>query len=404
MRKSIKVQFPGASGEQLAARLEVPTRGARAYALFAHCFTCSKDLKSVGWITRSLVARGIGVLRFDFTGLGESEGDFADTNFSSNIDDLVAAADWLRENHEAPALLIGHSLGGAAVLAGAHRVPESVAVATIAAPSDPAHLKSLLTSGSSELEERGEAEIQLAGRPFKIRSQLLEDLDGQKLPDAISGLERALLIFHSPTDETVGIDHARRIYKAARHPKSFISLDGADHLLLKRESDARYVGEVLASWAGRYLTEEAAPEAEESTQGEVVVTGGSEGFETHIRGGEHRLIADEPRSVGGHDVGPDPYTLLLSSLGACKSMTMQMYARRKGWPLENTEVRLRYARIHAEDCEECETEKGSVDQIEVDLAVEGPLTDEQRERILAIAERCPVHRTLTTETRIVEKH
>ena len=404
-RRSTRVRFPGASGNELAARLEVPAGKPRAFVLFAHCFTCSKDLKSVGWISRALVDRGLGLLRFDFTGLGESAGDFADTNFSSNIEDLVAAADWLREHHEAPAVLVGHSLGGAAVLAGAHRIPESRAVATIGAPSEPVHLTETLLAAAPGLEEGAgdeAVEVRLAGRPFRIKRQLVEDLEESRLSAAIGSLGRALLIFHSPVDEVVGIDHARKIYKAARHPKSFVSLDGADHLLLGREDDARFVGEVLASWAARYFQAEA-PEAVEPAHGEVVVTGGGPGYETRIQAGEHVLIADEPRSVGGEDLGPGPYELLLAALGACKSMTMRMYAARKEWPLEDTEVRLRHSRIHAEDCAECETEKGKLDQIEVELAVDGPLTEEQRERILAIAERCPVHRTLKSEVRIVER-
>jgi len=258
---STLVRFPGAFGEDLAARIDRPETEPRAWALFAHCFSCSKELKPVTRISRALVERGVGVLRFDFTGLGESEGDFADTNFSSNLDDLVAAADYAREHLGAPRLLIGHSLGGAAVLAAASRIPESAAVATIGAPSDTEHLGDTILRSNPEIESRGEAEVSLGGRPFRVKQQLLDDLRGHDLDESIGGLGRALLIFHSPVDEVVGIDHAGRIYKAARHPKSFVSLDDADHLLLRDESDSRYVAEVLAAWTSRYLARVAAAEA-----------------------------------------------------------------------------------------------------------------------------------------------
>lgn len=248
-----RVTFPGAFGDNLAARLERPDGAPRAHALFAHCFTCSKDLKGARWITEGLVNEGFSVLRFDFTGLGESEGDFADTNFSSNLADLVAAADWMRKNHAAPELLVGHSLGGAAVLAAAPSIPESRAVATIGAPSDTEHLGTMLRRSAPEIDSAGEAEVELAGRPVRIKKQLLEDLAEQPMRDRIAELGRALLIFHSPTDETVDIDHAARIFGAARHPKSFISLDGADHLLIRREADAHFVADVLAAWAHRYV-------------------------------------------------------------------------------------------------------------------------------------------------------
>lgn len=404
--RSERVRFPGAFGDELAARVELPAAEPRAWALFAHCFTCSKDLKAVGHLSRSLAERGIAVLRFDFTGLGESAGDFADTNFTSNLENLLAAAEFMRREYQAPQVLIGHSLGGSAMLAVAGRIPEARAVATIGAPSDTDHVRGTLLSQAPELDSAEEAEVNLAGRPFRIRRQLLEDLADHRLQRAIGDLGRPLLILHSPTDLIVDIDHARRIYKAARHPKSFISLDGADHLLLERDSDARFVGEILAVWSGRYVEgaerEDAAPE--EIPHGEVRVVGGPEGFANRVSAGRHTLAADEPLSVGGTDTGPGPYDLLLASLGACKSMTMRMYADRKGWPLERTEVRLRHSRIHAEDCADCETEKGRIDQIAVELGVEGDLDEEQRQRILDIAERCPVHRTLTTETKIVSTH
>jgi putative redox protein len=257
MMRAERIKFPGAFGDSLAARLERPDGEALAFALFAHCFTCSKDLKSVRRISRFLVEEGIGVFTFDFTGLGESEGDFADTSFSSNLEDLVAAAGYLREEHRAPEILVGHSLGGAAVLAAAGRIPESRAVATLAAPSETSHLVHALGSAARRAEAGGEAEAEIGGRTFRIRRQLVEDLREQNLRDAIAGLGKPLLIFHSPVDRVVPIDHARKIYEAAKHPKSFVSLDGADHLLLKDPRDSQLVGKLLAAWAGRYVAEDA---------------------------------------------------------------------------------------------------------------------------------------------------
>ena len=404
MIKNERVRFPGALGYELAARLDRPQEAPRAYALFAHCFTCSKDLKATARISRALVERGIAVLRFDFTGLGESEGDFADTNFSSNLEDLLAAVDYMRSNHRAPKLLIGHSLGGAAVLATAGRVPEALAVATLGAPSDTGHLGEGILRSAPELEAAEQAEVVLAGRPFRVRRQLIDDLAGQNVLSAVRRLDKPLLILHSPVDDVVDVDHARRIYQAAKHPKSFVSLDDADHLLIRDPADARYVAEVLAAWSGRYLREpveedEAAPASGPALEhGEVRVLGGAEGFRNRVLAGRHQLIADEPTSVGGTDLGPNPYDYLLAGLGACTNMTLRMYVNRKGWPLETVESRLKHSKIHAEDCEECESETGKIDIIEKELIVRGPLSEEQRERLLEIAGRCPVHRTLTSET------
>ena len=402
------LRFPGARGASLAARLDSPAGMPVAYALFAHCFTCSKDIKAAGWISRALVERGIAVLRFDFTGIGESEGDFAATDFSSNLDDLVAAADFLRREREAPRLLVGHSLGGCAVLAAAERIPEARAVATIGAPSDTVHLKSTLIRLAPDLEARGEAELHLGGRPFRVRKELLDDLEEEHLKGVLERLHKALLIFHSPVDGIVDIDHARRLFEMAKHPKSFISLDRADHLLTG-EQDARYVGEMLAVWAGRYLegVQAAQPkveaEPEVGKEGEVLVIGAPAGFTQEVVAHRHRLIVDEPKEVGGTDQGPTPYDLLLGALGACTSMTLRMYADRKAIPLEGVRVRLRYDKIHAADCAACETKVGKIDHIERDIEVIGALTEEQRFRLLEIADRCPVHRTLQSEIDIVSK-
>jgi uncharacterized OsmC-like protein/alpha/beta superfamily hydrolase len=397
-----RVRFRGGSGFELAARVELPVGPPRAHALFAHCFTCSKDLKAARWISLALAERGIAVLRFDFTGIGESEGDFVDTDFSSNVDDLVAAADFLRERYGPPRILIGHSLGGAAVLSAAERIPDAVAVATIAAPSDTTHLGERLIRMAPELDERGEAEVRLGGRHFRVSRELVEDLRERSLGPAIAGLNRALLVMHSPSDEAVGIDNAWRIFEKAKHPKSFVSLDGADHLLLRRESDARYAGDVLAAWAERYLDDEdeTGVGQTENERGVVEVSGGSAGYLQQVVAGPHRFVADEPLSAGGTDLGPTPYDLLLAGLGACTSMTLKMYADRKGWPLEQVDVRLQHDRVHARDCEDCASSKGRVDVIERVVRVEGDLDAEQRARLLEIADRCPVHRTLENEIKI----
>jgi len=394
-----RIEFDGSQGERLSARLDLPDGEPRAWALFAHCFTCSKDFVASRRVGQALAERGVAVLRFDFTGLGSSAGDFANTDFSSNVDDLVAAADWLRREHAAPQILVGHSLGGAAVLAAAARIPEAVGVATIGAPSDPEHVTGLFADRRAEIEARGEAEVQLAGRRFKIRKGFLDDVAGTKLEEAIAGLRTALLVLHSPIDAQVGIENASRIFQAARHPKSFVSLDDADHLL-SRPRDAEYAAEMIAAWASRYLPEPAAEPELEDQQEVIVEETGAGVFSNTIRAGRHRLSADEPPSVGGTDTGPTPYGLLLASLGACTSMTLRLYARRKQWPLEKVRVRLRHEKVHARDCADCETREGKIDRIEKEIVMEGALDTEQRARLLEIADRCPVHRTLTGEKEI----
>ena len=398
-----RFQFTGSEGQQLAAALDLPEREPLAYALFAHCFTCGKDVLAAKRIAVALAAKGIAVLRFDFTGLGSSEGDFANSTFSSNVTDLVRAADHLRETRKAPAILIGHSLGGAAILAAAGQIPEARAVVTIAAPSDPAHVTGLFADRIEDIREHGESEVSLAGRPFRIKREFLDDIAEHGLMAHVAKLHKALLVMHAPTDDTVGIDNATRIFVTAKHPKSFVSLAGADHLLTNK-NDATYVADVIAAWATRYL-DLVAPEQTavtgEAPRNVVVRETRNSKLQQTITTGPHRLLADEPVAAGGEDTGPGPYDFLLAGLGACTSMTMRMYADRKSLPLERVTVTLKHQKIHAEDCAECETKAGMLDQIDRVIAMEGALDAEQRKKLMEIADKCPVHRTLTSEIRIV---
>lgn len=395
---SKKIVFAGTQNRKLAALLDMPVDGKPiAYALFAHCFTCTKNLKAIHHISRGLAREGIAVLRFDFTGLGESEGDFAETTFSSNVEDLVAAADFLQSDFDAPRILIGHSLGGAAVLQAAAKIPSCRAIATIGAPAKPDHVIRLLQDQMEDIKLQGEAEVSLEGRRFKIKKQFVDDLEQTHMDQVIRNLKKALLIFHSPVDDTVGIDNAAKIFQAARHPKSFVSLDRADHLLTS-EADAIYVGNVIAAWAPKYI-DTLEKESEKETVGDnrVVAKTGKTGYRTEIMANGLSLVADEPVSMGGTNAGPTPYEYLVAGLGACTSMTLRMYADRKKWPLEEVMVELSHKKIHAKDCEVCETQDKWVDQIERDVVLIGPLDDAQRQRLLEIADKCPVHRTLQSE-------
>jgi putative redox protein len=400
-----KFQFEGEGGHQLAAALDLPDGTPVAYALFAHCFTCGKDVLAARRIAVALAAKGIATLRFDFTGLGSSAGDFANSTFSSNVADLVRAADHLRATRQAPAILIGHSLGGAAILAAAGQIAEAKAVVTIAAPSDPSHVTGLFKDHVESIRAQGEARVSLAGRPFTIKREFLDDVAEHSLMEKIAHLHKALLVMHSPTDDTVGIDNATRIFVTAKHAKSFVSLSGADHLLSDRR-DSAYVADVIAAWAMRYVDLGAAEGPAESTDKprQVVVreTRASK-FQNTVSIGPHHLLADEPVSAGGGDSGPGPYDFVLAGLGACTSMTMRLYADRKSFPLERATVMLSHSKIYARDCEECETKEGMLDQIDVAIGLEGPLDADQRKRILEIADKCPVHRTLTSEIRIVTR-
>ncbi|WP_213290346.1 bifunctional alpha/beta hydrolase/OsmC family protein [Bradyrhizobium sp. sGM-13] len=402
---SERFQFTGEGGHQLAAALDMPDGPVQAYALFAHCFTCGKDVLAAKRIATALTAKGIAVLRFDFTGLGSSEGEFANSTFSSNVADLVRAADHLRETRTAPAILIGHSLGGAAILAAAGQIPEAKAVVTIAAPSDPVHVTHLFKDRLEDIRTHGTVEVQLAGRPFHIKREFLDDIAEHSLAARIADLHKALLIMHSPTDDTVGIDNATKIFAAAKHPKSFVSLSGSDHLLSGKR-DGAYVADVIAAWAERYIESAAAQPvsaASKAPRNVVVRETRNSKFQQVVAIGPHQMVADEPVAVGGEDSGPGPYDFLLAGLGACTSMTMRMYADRKSLPLDRVTVTLKHSKIHAADCAECETREGMLDQIDRVISIEGTLDADQRTRLMEIADKCPVHRTLTSKIRIVTR-
>lgn len=338
-----RISFANASGEQLAAALELPDAPPRAFALFAHCFTCGKDIATATRITRTLAANGFAVLRFDFTGLGGSDGDFANTNFSSNVADLLAAAQYLRTEHAAPQLLIGHSLGGTAMLAAAAEISESKAVVTIGAPATPDHVVKQFADDLPQIEAEGDAVVSLAGREFRIQQQFVDDLRTQPLVDRIGTLKKALLVFHAPFDATVSVDQATQIFAAAKHPKSFVSLDGADHLVSKLE-DAQYVADTIATWVKRYLPDPPPVQSSDVPGGELLVDEGNRRFLREVSSDDHTWLADEPKHVGGDNLGPDPYEHLLAALGTCTSMTIRMYANRKGWPLEDVRVQLEHSR------------------------------------------------------------
>lgn len=389
-----KIEFTGSLGETLAARLDAPESGdIRAYALFAHCFTCTKDIFAAGQVARALNNLGIAVLRFDFTGLGASEGEFENTNFTSNVQDLIKAADYMREELEAPSIIIGHSLGGAAVLMAAGQIPEVKAVATIAAPADAAHVTHHFDSAMEEIEANGKAEVCLVGRPFTIQKQFVDDLNAQNMDDAIRGLKKALLVLHAPMDATVGIENAEHIFKTAKHPKSFVSLDDADHLLSRKE-DALYAARVIAGWASKYAGYKLTDIDHHSKgvkEGDVLVrTSGRGKFQNYVQMGRHFALADEPAEMGGDDTGPAPYDYLLAALGNCTNMTMKMYADHKGLALEGTETRL------------SKEGAGADIQIKREIVIKGDaLTDENRAKLMEIANKCPVHTTLHTAIDVV---
>lgn len=397
--RTYKITFPNQQGLHLSAELDVPLgEKPKAFAIFAHCFTCGKNLKAERNISLSLTQAGFAILRFDFMGIGESEGEFFDTNFSTNVSDILAAASFLETAYQAPQLLIGHSLGGAAVLMAASQLESVKAIATIGAPSEPEHVKHLFAKMEHRIQEEGESQVLIAGRPFTIRRHFLEDLERVTLKDIIHNLRRSILILHSPQDTIVGIDNASDIFKAAWHPKSFMTLDGADHLLMDRD-DSRYAGQVIAAWVTRYLKLTLPLKLE--TDKQAVIRLGGKGYTTEVQAGKHIFLADEPKSVGGDDLGPTPYDLLIASLGTCTAMTMRMYADRKGWDLQEVRVHLSHSKTHIEDQEACaEGKPAKIDLIEREIDIEGNLDEKQLARLMEIADRCPVHRTLHNEIHV----
>ena len=392
----LKTEFAGAGGETLAARVDLPAGHIRGFALFAHCFTCSKDLAAARHISQKLAGHGIAVLRFDFTGLGSSEGEFANTNFSSNVADLIAAAAHMRRTFEAPQILIGHSLGGAAVLAAASEIPEAKAVVTIGAPADVGHVLENFAASLDDIRANGEAEVSLAGRTFTIRKSFIEDAEGQRLEAKVSTLRKALLVMHAPRDEIVGIENATKLFVAARHPKSFVSLDDADHLVSSRD-DAAFAAGVIAAWASKYVR----PDQTDATavDGVVVSETGLGKFHNAVMAGQHRLLADEPSAVGGLDSGPSPYEYLSVALGACTTMTLRMYADRKGLELPKVTVTVSHGKVPAAHCEDCgaavEGRTGRIDRFERTIRVDGETSTELSEKLIEIADKCPVHKTLS---------
>ncbi|ADM09812.1 hypothetical protein PB2503_08784 [Parvularcula bermudensis HTCC2503] len=398
--RPIRTTFTGATGAQLSARIDLPAGTIEGFALFAHCFTCSKDIFAARNIAQALTAQGIGVMRFDFTGLGESEGEFGRTSFSLNLDDLTRAADFLREAYQAPSLLIGHSLGGAAVLAVRPRIPEVKAVVTINAPASVEHVAGHFGDKLATIIAEGQADVSLADRVFTIEKQFVDDLGRHDIPAAAAALDAALLVMHSPIDQVVGIDNATDLFIAAKHPKSFVSLDQADHLL-SQKADSAYVAGVIAAWARRYLPKAPAKDEKTAAANNVVVKETALGqFQCFVQVGAHRLIADEPTAMGGLDSGPSPYDFLATALGTCTVMTLRMYAERKQLPLERASCVVSHAKVHAKEADPDEGPMQKIDEFTRRIRLDGDLSDEARGRLLEIADKCPVHRTLEAGARV----
>lgn len=396
-----KVSFVNKEGFQLSGKLYLPLEEEpRYYAIFAHCFTCSKNFKAPSTISNMLMQLGVAVLSFDFSGLGNSEGEFEDTGFSSNVEDLIAADTFLRTNYQAPQMLIGHSLGGTAVIFAASRLDHIKAVVTIGSPANPKHVKKLFESDLETIKREGSAEVSIGGRSFKIGKEFLDDLDNQNLADLLPQMKKAFLFLHSPQDKIVSIENASELYLNARHPKSFISLDGADHLL-SEEKESRYVGELISSWSRKYFPIEPTEHDLKGHQVKVRLFG--ESYTSEIKTPFHHLIADEPKEVGGENLGPTPYDLLMASLGACTVMTLKMYAQRKNWKLDEIVVYLDHDKVHQTDSSEFEKPGSKVNRFTRSLEIKGELTSEIKQRLLEIADKCPVHRTLKEEILIETK-
>ena len=396
--KSEKLKIKNRKGNVLHAHLELPAnQKPNYYAIFAHCFTCSSSLSAVRHVSKALTKEGFAVVRFDFTGLGRSEGQFADSHFSANVEDLLDVHAYMSANYQAPSLLIGHSLGGAAVLVAASKIKDIKAVATIGAPADVSHVKHLFSHGIDEVAQKGEAEINIGGRPFKINSEFIDAFDKTDLPEIVKSLRKPLLILHSPIDTIVGINNAEKLYVNAHHPKSFVTLDNADHLL-SRDKDSIYVGRVIGTWAARYF-----PTTDNemfSTEGEQLVGHlniEEDNFTTSIQTKKHSMIADEPASVGGNDFGPSPYEYLNAALAACTVMTLKMYAERKKWDLKEVFVYISHSRVHSKDLDISVEKPKYLDHISKKLKFVGNLDTDQKERLKEIASRCPVHKTIASQ-------
>lgn len=398
-----KVRFRNEEGHALVGRLEIPIdQHPHNFVIFAHCFTCTKNLLAIKNISRALTSSGFAVLRFDFTGLGESDGDFADTNFSGNVQDLTAAANYLSQNYSPPTLLVGHSLGGAAAIFAAHDIPSVKAVTTIGAPSSPYHVKHLLKSNLAEIRSEGKATVNLSGRNFTVKKQFLDDLETKPMGRTLKNMDKAILIMHSPQDQIVGIKNAEELYTAAHHSKSFVSLDGADHLLSKKE-DSVYVGEVIAGWAQRYVSIQTTEKSPKTKHQVMASLDAADGFTTQMKIGRHYGVADEPVDFGGNDFGPSPYEFVSAGLSACTAMTIQMYAKRKGWQIDNVEVHTSYSKDHMQDCENCEDPDAKIDTFNREIRFASNLDEKQVKRLLEIADKCPVHKSLHSQTQIITR-
>jgi putative redox protein len=397
--KNRKIEIINSNGENLSAHLELPAdKKVKQYVIFAHCFTCSSNLSVVRYITRELTNYGFGVLRFDFTGLGNSGGDFKDTNFSNNLEDIETVNNYLIENYQAPTLLVGHSLGGAAVLIAASKLDNIKAVATIGAPFDTKHVTHLFKNGIDEINTKGKAEVSIGGRPFIMKKQFIDDLEKHSVKSSLARLKKPILILHSPVDKVVSVDNAANIYQHAFHPKSFISLDNADHLLSDKK-DSLYAAKTIGTWAERYLLDNEPTVEKVHTKGEQVVAywSSENNFTTQISNGKHSIIADEPEEVGGDDFGFSPYDLMNAALGACTNMTLKLYANRKGWDLKEVYTYLTHSKKHITDSKQETNKLGRIDHITKKIELHGNLTNEQKERLKEIASLCPVHKSLQKE-------
>ena len=392
--------FPGHAGDELAARLDLPSGPHLATAVFAHCFTCSKDIMATRRISARLTTMGYAVLRFDFTGLGHSDGEFENTNFTSNVNDIYAAVTSLTTQDMTPTLLIGHSLGGAAVLKATANLPDIKAVVTIGAPADPAHIVHNSGTSLDENKKNGKAAVSLAGRTFTISHDFVQDVSATKLNDSLMNLQAALLVLHSPKDQTVEIKNASQIFLAAKHPKSFISLDTADHLI-SDPADAEYTADVISAWARKYLPVINATSDSTVPEGVLQVSeANSDGFLQDIRSGDnHSALADEPLRSGGTNKGMSPYGFLSAALGACTSMTIRMYANRNKMNLIHVSVDIKHGKSHINDMKENTT--NIIDVFERKIHLTGNLTDDERARLLKIADKCPVHRSLEKSSKVI---